>query len=520
MELDFNINEIPVIFSSDKTPNIYDCIAFVRLNCPSPWEKVILNSPETYLKDSLASVNIFYKTEVYSESDNIHSLLTSKKIYMVITKDMLISDDTDYGIIMLIKKFCSEYSISEVIVLLYFTVENDTDIEILKQIFNYINNYKCQNYIIKYPNILSKHIKYDLNTIDLLDSISSLKTKRAQNNCNFNDIVEIITFVKNEAKLNKNILTYSGIDGCTEQRILIPYFTLKYNLTPMFYQSFISWCEEYNYTYFYGRMSLYERILFVKNLPLAMRYSVKSDISIDCRLIGFRFPKILHIYNYETCNEVDIDIDLSTTSLIDYRTFFKNQSSVNIDNYNKSEDEDINRMLIDKFINMSKSENINIRNSVIALYNNLKYVIYTEGDFILDVILQADTIFPKIKSEIPEKKFGKLHSHPLFKNKVGSIKPVYDLEVPLFLSLFPNECKYLSYFESALRWCKILEDNIDEKGNLIDIFEHLPLETIRNEKQGRYFISSFGNPLNFCSNNKKDITLYLSEKVMKGRNFY
>lgn len=520
MELDFNIRNIPIIFSSSNTPNIYDCIAFIRSKCLNPWEKIILRSSDIYLKDALASINIFYKDQSYTENDNVsNSLLTSEKIYMVITKDMFVTDEFDYGILGLINLFCKKYNVSELTVLLYFNIENDKDIKILKDIFVLLNDGKYHNYIIKYPNSLSHYLKDNVNTIDLFTHISDLNVKRTQDTCSYSNFDSINSFVIEEMSLNKKVITYSGIDGCVEQRFLIPYFVLKYNLKPMFYRSFISWCEEYHYLYFYGKMSLYERIAFVKNLPIAMRYFVKSDIQVDCRLLGFKFPKVLNIYNYETCEEVDVNIDLSKDRLIDYRTLFKNQTSFHPNGCTKSEDEAVNKMLVDKFIAMNKSKNINIRNSVIVLHDNCKYIVYTEGDFILNVLLQGVKTFPKINSDIPEKMFGKLHSHPLLKDKVGYIKPVYDLEVPLLLSLFPKDCLYLSYFEAALRWCKNLEDNKDNKGNIINLFDYLSLEHLRDEEKGRYFISSFGKPLNFTSFNKKDTILYLKQNIMKGRSF-
>ena len=331
--------------------------------------------------------------------------------------------------------------------------------------------------------------------------------------------------IKNNNKINS--IVYFGGGGNIVLRALVSYISIKYGISyGISEDSQYNWIAECGFTYSYNRMSLYERLKFVSSLPIAMTYRPNIILAVDCRYGGYTAPDIEAIYDFNTCEKLDINLsfsDISIEDAIDFRTLFKEQEAVastvmQSSDFQRYLDYETDLSLTDKFIKMDISQNINIRNSL--LYKDKSsgrtLLIYTSGDFVLDTFVAAKNIFNVEKFKIEEKNFNKLFTHPLMSEITGKVPVIMDIKSILILNIFSDRPLYLSYYELALRWVSSLEDNVYD-GEVVDLFAYIPLENIRKEPSAKYFLTSFGKPISFDKNIKENIKLRLTNKILSGK---
>lgn len=534
--VDLRNEEIPKLYGSNNYYNILDYIAVIRNKFPNPWETCfIIGDNIVFDNKILKSYNLRLLDEkeikpIQEQDKQVAQILDN--VHFVITKEMLNLNANDYGIAALVNNFMMEYSVTHTSVLIYL-LNNDPD---SSQILNHLREIYPDNYINNMQQIILPVFAFVMktnsnNSINLTEQIDYIADLREKEQLTLEHINDLENYVLNEIHKNPNInsIVYGGNGGHIVLRSIISYLYMKYNLTyGISTNSLYTWLSDCNYTYYYKRMSLYERLNFVTHLPLAMKYLFKVDIDVNCRLHSYTTPRIINIYDYDTCEKINDIGDLTLGSFdfddfIDFRTFFNDKNTVvsttlQSNKYQKYTDYTTDLQLVDKFIKMDISANINIRNSIIVkdTKNNRRLLLHTDGDFILHTEVAATGIFKRTSFDIPENKFKYLFTHNELKSRVGKIPQVLDPKMILILNIFAQRPLYLSYFELALRWVSLLDENIYE-GEVMDLFSFIPLDTIRNSETSRYFISSFGNPLSFDINNKSNIQLLLTNKFMSGK---
>lgn len=517
--------KIPVVFS-DLVPDIKDYIAFIRKQYPDPWTRIYLKtdiiSPGN---NTLKAANIYsYSTkqelETFKEQEE-DVILGIESAFLVLTKELLshsngatLSDILQNSI----TSFKQELKISKFDVLLYFDDVSEENIAILNQIRDIaISEYYSSEMHFIYPKKFEKQLRVDNENIDIVKHIDAIRDGRRIGTFRREMLEDLITFVLQEKAKGKTKITYSGFEGFSELRYIVPYIYLKYGLEFIYTDSLVMWTTHSQYIYLYNRLSLYERLCFVQNLPEAFCYNInKLYKSVECRLQSYTAPSIVAIYDFETCEEVDITVNWREDIFVDFRDFFVEKEPIVEDtkinvNHETFSDYATDKMLVDKFMKMDIDRYITIKNSILMKRDNKLYLVHTKGDFSLETVLQIKNVIPVSQYTIDEVNFHCIYNHPILKKVVGEVKPAYSIESRLLTFLFEGNPSTVSYYERALRWCSILEDEE------IDIFKRIPLATIRQQATSKYFISCFGNPLNFKKQLKANVILNVTNKIMEGK---
>lgn len=517
--------KIPVVFS-DLVPDIKDYIAYIRKQYPDPWTRIYLKTDIISSgNNTLKAANIYsYSTEqeleIFKEQEE-DVVLGIEAAFLVLTKELLspsngatLSDILQNNI----TSFKQESKISKFDVLLYFDEMSEENIALLNQIraIAIAEYYSSEMHFI-YPKKFEKQLRVDNENIDIVKHIDAIRDGRRIGTFRKEMLDDLITFVLQEKVKGKTKITYSGFEGFSELRYIVPYLYLKYGLEFTYTDSLVMWTTHSQYIYLYNRLSLYERLRFVQNLPEAFCYNInKLYKSVECRLQSYTAPSIVAIYDFETCEEVDITVNWREDVFVDFRDFFIEKEPIVEDtkinvNHETFSDYATDKMLVDKFMKMDIDRYITIKNSILMKRENKFYLVHTKGDFSLETVLQIKNVIPVSQYTIDEVNFHCIYNHPILKKVVGEVKPAYSIESRLLTFLFEGNPSIMSYYERALRWCSILEDEE------IDIFKRIPLATIRQQPTSKYFISCFGNPLSFKKQLKANVILNVTNKIMEGK---
>lgn len=517
--------KIPVVFA-DLVPDIKDYIAYVRKQYPDPWTRIYLKTDtipagSTVMKEA----NIYcYFTE--QELENVKGqeqdvLLGIEDAFLIITKELLVDSNKSTirdALKHSIASFQQKANLSIFDVLLYFEEMSEENIALLNQIHDIAaSEYFSSDLHFIYPKKFEKHLRIDTENIDIVRHMDAIRDARNIRKFSKELLDDLIAFVLQEHEKGKTKITYSGFESFSDLRYVVPYLYLKYGLEFIYPDSLLTWTTNSNYIYLYNRLSLYERLRFVQKLPEAFCYNIdKLFQRVDCRLKSYTTPSIVAVYDFETCEEVEISINWTKDTFVDFREFFIDKEPIVADtkinvNHENFADYETDKMLVDKFMKMDIDKYITVKNSILMSRDGKLYLVYTKGDFSLDVILQIQNVIPISQYTIDEVNFYRIYSHPILKKVVGEVKPAYSIEVRLLSFLCNENPSTLSYYERALRWCSIMEDED------IDIFKEISLATIRQQPTSKYFISCFGNPLNFSKQVKANVPLKVTNKIMEGK---
>lgn len=514
--------KIPVVFS-DLFPNTKDYIAYIREKYPDPWTRIYLKTDSIAAEsETMKEANIFcYFTE--QELERIREreqdvILGIESASLVITKELITASNIADNLKRLISSFQQESKITKFEILLYFEEMSEEDIAILNQIRDTaIAEYASSEIHFVYPKKFEKILRVDTQNIDITHYVDIIRNGRLINKFTKEMFDDLIQFVLQEQANGKTKVAYSGLEGFEELRYIVSYLYLKYGLEFIFPDSLLFWMADSKYIYLYNRLSLYERLHFVQSLPEAFCYNIMKMLKrVDCRLQSYTTPSIEAVYDFETCEEADVSVDWRKDTFIDFREFFiekepiMKDATANVD-YETFSDYATDKKIVDKFIKMDSNRYITIKNSILMSQNDKLYLVHTKGDFSLDVVLQIQNIIPNSHYTINETDFYCIYSHPILKKIVGEVKPACSVDAVLIASLFDRNPFMLSYYERALRWCRILEEEE------INFFQKISLADIRQQPTSKYFFSCFGNPLNFDKQIKGNVPLKVTNKIMEGK---
>lgn len=528
--------QIPIVYSNDKSADIRDYIAYLRKDNADPWyTKYFISDQMLFDNSALERYNLEKVDE--DNLERFQEMEATKKhmldnIFYIVTSNLLDSAKEDYGINDNANEYMQTYGINHLNILLYFVdMPQEDERKILDDICRiYPSGRIGDNKILILPPKAYTGTVCSDTTIDISAYVNAIVKLSDMGTLTLYKVKELDDMIQECISHNPSItkIAYFGDCGRIELRAIVAYICLKYNLKyAIADHSEYTWISECNFTYMYGKMSLYERLLYVTGLPLAMKYRPNYTIDVDCRFIDFRAPDVIAAYDFETCEEITKKFSLSDFAMddfIDYRAMFLEQQHVcsmtpRSNDFTKYDDYATDRKLVDKFISMDKNRNINICNSVLVRdkESDRTVLLLTEGDFSLNTLIESNGVFSIEQFVIEEKTFNKLFSHPQLSTKVGGIPIVLDLYSILILHLFASRPLYLSYYDIALRWVVPLTDNINKDGDVINIFDYISLRQIRSEDESRYFISAFGKPLNFNRSIKQNVVLKLTNRFMSGK---
>lgn len=266
--LPLSLKDIPRYFDANRLC-AQDIIAYVRdkERFPDPNKIVILEANERPVdKDSLVGNRIFYSGPNGNEDEaNAFSGLAGVFI-PVHVKDLEQSSDS-FGIDEFCSRVVEEYGLSDFGILLYGERE---DLEDLCKVWQYIQYNSSRTCLV--PYYVMDEIMRDKDAIDIAEYIRKASYLEETNNLRHETLMEVIGTIGEKIleaqRQGKDVrISCSMASHSVLTRQIMLYLTLRYNLSPKYVESYIHSYVDGHVIYDHRRMSLYERFMWVRNLP-------------------------------------------------------------------------------------------------------------------------------------------------------------------------------------------------------------------------------------------------------------
>lgn len=268
-----SVAEIPHYFDRESLCSM-DVIAYVRRKgrFPDPRVPVILDADcAPFDKELLSGNMIFWGGPGGNEGDiSIFSGLADN-IYLPIYTDEFDLSQEDYGLPEMGAVFGMKYDISNYTVLLCGDCTDAPD-DPLTCAWDYLrNNYTGPVQFDVATSVAEKQRRL-VDGIDISSHILKLRQLRSTNELNHKTLMGIIGDIGDHVKsmLDKGInpkIQCLMAGHPQDVQLLRLYLSLKFNLSPLYVESYLQSYVDLRFNYDYKSMSLYERFRWAQNLP-------------------------------------------------------------------------------------------------------------------------------------------------------------------------------------------------------------------------------------------------------------
>lgn len=278
VRMSISVSEIPCYFDREALCSL-DIIAYVRRKdrCPDPRIPVILDVDcPPFDKGMLSGNKIFWGGPGGNEDEvSLFSGLSSN-VYLPIYPDEFDTTQEDYGIVELGSSFGARYDLREYTVLLCGECTDKADDPLTRAW-----EYACYNYSgpIRFDTTVAvagkQHRRSD--GIDLADYVQRIRSLRSTNDLNHVSLMKIVDEIGARIKdmqmrgLSPKVQCLTNSHS-QDVRLLLLYLPLKFNLSPLYVESYLQSYVDNRFNYDLKKLSLYERFMWMRGLPEEFGY--------------------------------------------------------------------------------------------------------------------------------------------------------------------------------------------------------------------------------------------------------
>lgn len=266
MEVD--LKSVPRLFDPYRLCD-YDIIAFVRSkdHYPNPNQIVILDVPgQPVDKNELSGNKIFFSGPHGNDNDaSIYSGLAN--VFLPVPMSDLDEDKEDCGIDEIRSSLATDYNLDEFGILLCGT---KAETALMMKVYRYMQNNGNNACIV--PYFVMEELVKDDHAIDIKPIIKQLQDLDEANNLNHRTLMAAMDKIGADIERAKKngeevriACSLSSHDKLTRNILL--YLSFHYNLSPKYVESYVNSYVDGHVAYDHKRMSLYERFMWVRNLP-------------------------------------------------------------------------------------------------------------------------------------------------------------------------------------------------------------------------------------------------------------
>ena len=561
--IELSLGQVPRIFSGWQGTEVsaLDIIAHVRgEQVQDPWVPVVLVSKDTPVAVSeLEEFGIFWEGHNDTKAAGLRGI--SSTAYCVVNVQQLDCEQPDCGLEAVLTEFGTKYSIHSFEVLVCGQDDSDGAGEQVKTLT------KLKQFIvatdrdgIHLPYFLVKQNKLREDGLDISEYIRGLVRQRSRNSLDASYLDELLEELEGKISPGNTVIQDLNELRTTDVKLLSTYLMLSYALPPIYVASFIA--EYIKFEFFYPRtkLSLYERIMFLKKLPPVVGY-LGNNHSFNCyaQVLEKIYPVPHYVFNItdkELLSDEDVEsgnwnFNYPDIKLADFRSMFQG-SSVPI-NYSTgiapvgSSDAATDKKLVDLFAELSKLVKdepvyLSVKNSVLVNRYGKVYLMYCPEELGVRAGFVSE-YFGLHETLIREKDFNRLidaqYERAILKRDRAStmergnkelavtwksfqtdiaMQPAIPFETSLYMNLLPLHQNGLSYYDRCLRChaniLPIVTSIDSEIYDVSPLFKEIPLSILREDPVSRYAINCFGTITDYREHN---VVLPVTYKSFKQR---
>lgn len=290
--LAMDIKDIPQYFPQiGGGASITDVIVYVREKYPDPRQAILLETETVLPEEELANDNIFL-SETALKAANISGV--SDTCACVLNFDK-IENTTPDAIELLLNQFSQQYYIEKFSI---YVIGQDT--QKIYQFVQDVSGHPVSDRTIRYPNSVWKLLRQKENGIDIWPLASYIQTESGRNGLRWEQLERELD--KYEAEIcsgGKEVQCLSPTRNKVV-KYLMTYFNMLPGIQPANLRTFVFDQITTQFMYPYGKLSMYERIMFLRNMPWTVGYcSLNNDEVALLQIADKVYPTPVFVYIVE-----------------------------------------------------------------------------------------------------------------------------------------------------------------------------------------------------------------------------
>ena len=516
-------------FATGMTPDYKDIIVHVRSKFPNPYQKVVVTTDMSLPATSLRELSIYVKGETDMYVDEVRGLTGA--VYMPLEISEETAKESDFSLHEKILEYTQYYGILNFDIIVYGT--ND---ELLQRFWDYVHEEVSVPYTFLFPLAFTKKIRMFEHGVDISVYSSKLEHASFSNDLTTSLLRSVMDDVSREVASGKTAIQ-CGNDSRTLYDKWLTMCALQENqLPPTYLKSYISEHVELNIAYPFEKLSFFERISFLSNLPENVGYIGQAhEFTCLFKVVKKVYPKPALAFNLKT-KTFDDDLekfDMESMRIFDYRKMFKGSPSFFPEEQKgissvDSSDLAVDRQLSDIFTKMMEMSGmttayLTVRNTMMAQVFGDSYILYyTEplgvagmlyseyfGQYPLVIkeeefnhLIDAKVILAKqAKEKSSNMKSGVSDFTDIMVTASSTFKPAIPAFVLMCSVLASGYDNRLSYYDQRLRCDRLavpivthLDSELQRKPT---VFDYLSYVNVKKDKVSANVVSAFGT-LNTC----------------------
>lgn len=550
--ISLNISDIPRHFNMEYNAELCarDVIAYIRGTIePDPWVPVVIRC-----KGKPVAINELEEAAIYWEGVNESRIDTTRSLgvqaYQVVRVSDLDVSLEDCGLDAIVSNYRSAHNLSDCDVLIDGNDDGDgPNSQIFTKLRAYVSSTEREDII--FPSFIVRQNKLMEGGLDISVYASDIELKRSRNSLDAAYLQKTLDELNSKIDPSRTVIQDLKEYRSRDVKLLSTYLTLKYHLPPIYVASFISEYKRFQFFYPFDQLSLYERMVFILRLPMAVGYlSIHNSFQCLAKVAIRKYPKPHYVFRLGRVPELmpdptefEIQVGDPRYKLFDYRSQFKGSlhpfpASGNTDKtamaIGGTDDAMTDKKLVDLFsglASMVHDEEIypTIKNTVIVERNQERFLLYCPEEGAVQLQLTSE-LFGQALELLPESRFGQMIDAQIafallqkaratnaaqgtkalvarwkqFDPKLA-LFPAVSLEISLFSKLLPVHQNGLSYYDTRLRCYQnvlpIVTSLDSPARDISPLFDSIPLSTLRKDSQGGYAVNSFGTLANYSAHN-------------------
>lgn len=536
-----SMNSVPRLFNFERTNRhcALDIVAHVRGRLVrDPWVPVVIDSNDApVINQELESYGIYWKGV---NEDKAGTLLgISASTYCVVNIENLNDEDDDCGLDAFLAEYSQEFSIFRFEVIIN-CAEDSKYKERLDKLRRYVLDNERLDVI--FPVFVVRDRRKLPNGLDLSGYAQEIKQQRYRNSLDYASLKRILDEIDSNIIPGVTVLQDLHEQRIFELKVLMDYLTLKHMLPPTYVASFITEYVEYQLFYPRSKLSLFERVMFLRRLPSVVGYiGICPEFNCLGEVMGRIYPHAHYAFDLRR-RTVEMDpewFNLANPSIkvADFRQMFpaSKEMCVDVDLNSKgspngmqvvgSTDVDADNSLRELFAELAnlvseESVFLTVKNCLLCERGDSTYILYCPEECGVQVKL-ITPVFGAYTTVIPESDFNRLcdaqiEKALLARSRVSrggktrdalvrvwnefdykyAMQPAIPLEVTMRTMLLPVHKNGLSYYDRCLRCLPdILPTitSIDSKVcDVSPIFNTITGQAFLRDPQVRKAVTCFG----------------------------
>lgn len=526
VEMEVRGTDVSRYYSDRDVPDIRDIVIHVRSKYPNPWQRVIIDTDLSVPVKDLEDMMIYVKGVNEDKVREVRGL--GSYCYCPVRVSSEFVGQGDYGLRAKLAEYSTTYNVNSYEILIY-----GEDTEALQGVWDYIQNHGDIQHGVYFPVSFTNSLKLFSNGLDVAPYARRLMDASTRNAITSEFLKGIMDELRNEVRNGKIAIQDFEETRSIYAKWLTMCLVQEFSLPPVYLSSYISEYINMKIAYPFEKLSFFERVQFIRNLPQTVGYvGLNQEFKCLYTIQKKVYPNPAIAFDMQSGEVLTEDLDerfaLENLEIFDYRGMFTQSRDYFVEQQTGlaaagTADSDTDKKLVSLFNEMTEAAAMpdvfmSIRNTVLAKLNGRTYIVYYTEPFGVWGFLQSE-YFGAHPYAVYEEEFHRLidvkvilaerekqntvassEGNSKFQQIMLRASTTFKPAIPTFLLMCSELSRYLatdmSYYDKRLRCDRnvipIITHSDSQLCDKKSVFNYIDLLNLRRDPMAKDVVSAFG----------------------------